>query len=896
LSDEWLERLAGETRRIPGNNPLLLSDPGVVWIVRSGSMALFAVAVERGEPAGTRRHLFTVSSGDGLFGVPAGSERCRALLAVSLEETELVRVEAHGLARLAGSGESRAAELFSSWMRKLDSALAGAGHILAPGLDDMAAIPEKIAQLHLEFLKHIDDLDRRDEAKLALRLKEREQLFERATCEVLGELAGVVRPDLQRPAARWDTPLIAAAQAVGQAAGIEIRPPKALDAGAELRDGLRALERSSRIRTRRVVLTGKWWKRDSGPLLACTLQGGRPVALLPRGPRRYVLFDPAAGKHVRVGRSVASSLQPFAHVFYRPLPDKVAKPWEILAFGLKGTHRDVAAILMAALAGTLLGMFTPIATSVLIDSAIPDSDQSLLLQLGVGLLGAALGKTAFDLSQGFATTRVSTASIAAMQAAVWDRLLKLRPSFLRQYSTGDLASRATAISTIHRRLSATTLRTLFSSLVSVLNLGLMLYYSMQLALIGVVAALMTVLITLASGRAMLQRLRPLQQMEGKILGLTVQLINGVSKLRVSGAERFAFAYWGKRYSEQQRLVLSIQRLQDRIGSINQTVPTLASAWIFLVAGAVFLGGKTAAAGGLSAGIFLAFNAAFGAFIGGMASLSNTVVETLDDFNLWQRAKPILSAEPESDPGKADPGVLAGRIAMDHVTFRYRDSGPLTLEDVSFHAAPGEFVAFVGPSGSGKSTVFRLLLGFELPQSGTVYFDGQDLNGLDLFALRRQLGVVLQNSNLLSGSIFENIAAGAAITLDQAWEAARQAGIAQDIAALPMGMHTFISEGATNISVGQRQRLLIARALVFRPRILLFDEATSALDNRAQAIVSESLERLQVTRVVIAHRLSTIRSADRIYVIEHGRVVQQGSFAELASQDGLFARMMSRQML
>ena len=895
MSGHWLSHLSGETRAIRGNHPLLLADPESIWIVRSGSVALFAVTVEKGQPAGARRHLFTVAPGDALLGSPVGQEKCRALLAVSLEETELVRIRADELAQVAGGAGGGAERLLSGWVRKLNSALADGGDLRLPDMEGTTDIPDAVSQLHIEFLRQIDRLERSDEERLALRLQERGRFSERATRETLGELASVVRPALRAAMYQRDTAFVAAAQAVGRAAGIEFPPPKHRDGIAQPGDALKAIERSARIRSRRVLLTGTWWKSDCGPLLAYTLQDGKPVALLPRGPRRYILFDPTAGRRIRVDRSVASSLQPFAYVFYRPLPDKVARPQDILLFGLKGTQRDVALILMAALAGTLLGMFTPVAMSVLIDSAIPDSDRALLLQLGAGLLGAAFGKTFFDLAQAFATTRASTASITVMQAAIWDRLLKLRPSFLRQYSTGDLSSRAMAIATIHRRLSTTTLRTLFSSSVSLLNLGLMFYYSLQLALIGIAAALVTVLITLASGKAMLQRLRPLQQMEGKILGLTVQLINGISKLRVSGTERFAFAYWGKRYSEQQRLVLSVQRLQDWIGSLNQTVPTLAVGWIFLVAGGTFLGATTTE-GGLSAGAFLAFNAAFGAFIGGMASLSNTVVDTLDDFNLWQRAKPILSAEPESDPGKTDPGVLRGRIAVEHVTFRYRDSGPLTLEDVSFHAEPGEFVAFVGPSGGGKSTVFRLLLGFELPQSGTVYFDGQDLNGLDVFAVRRQLGVVLQNSNLLSGSIFENIAAGAVVTLDQAWEAARQAGIADDISTFPMGMHTFISEGATNISVGQRQRLLIARALVFRPRILLFDEATSALDNRAQAIVSESLERLRVTRLVVAHRLSTIRGADRIYVIEHGRLVQQGNFAGLASQDGLFARMMSRQML
>jgi ATP-binding cassette subfamily C protein len=237
----------------------------------------------------------------------------------------------------------------------------------------------------------------------------------------------------------------------------------------------------------------------------------------------------------------------------------------------------------------------------------------------------------------------------------------------------------------------------------------------------------------------------------------------------------------------------------------------------------------------------------------------------------------------------------GRITIDRVSFRYRKDGALILEDVNINAEPGEFIALVGGSGSGKSTIFRLLLGFETPEEGSIYYDGQDLSGLDVSAVRRQLGVVLQNGKIMSSSIFENLAGGARITLDEAWEASRMAGFADDIDAMPMGMHTVISEGGGNLSGGQRQRLLIAKALVLKPRILLFDEATSALDNRTQAIVSESLDKLQVTRIVIAHRLSTIRNAHRIYVLQAGKVVQQGSFDELAFREGLFAQLMQRQM-
>jgi len=291
---------------------------------------------------------------------------------------------------------------------------------------------------------------------------------------------------------------------------------------------------------------------------------------------------------------------------------------------------------------------------------------------------------------------------------------------------------------------------------------------------------------------------------------------------------------------------------------------------------------------------VAFHAAFGLFLSGATSLSTTLIDVLEITTLWERARPIVEAAPEVHTGQGDPGRLTGTLALEHVTFRYREHGPLILDDVSLHAAPGEFIALVGPSGSGKSTLLRLLLGFETPEAGAVYYDGQELSRLDVRAVRRQVGSVLQQSTLMAGTIFEHIAGSALITHEDAWEAVRAAGLVEDIAALPMGLHTFVSEGGSNLSGEQRQRLLIARTLVGKPAIVLFDEATSALDNRTQAVVTASLERLQVTRVVIAHRLSTIQSADRIYVLAGGRVVQQGTFAELTRHAGLFAELMARQ--
>ncbi|HEY9734804.1 MAG TPA: NHLP bacteriocin export ABC transporter permease/ATPase subunit, partial [Trichocoleus sp.] len=497
--------------------------------------------------------------------------------------------------------------------------------------------------------------------------------------------------------------------------------------------------------------------------------------------------------------------------------------------------------------------------------------------------------------QGIALMRLETFADSTTQTAVWDRLLKLKASFFRQYSMGDLSSRVSAVSQIRQKLGNTLLKSVFTSLFSFLNLGLLFYYSVPLALIATLVAAINIGVTIVSSLLTLKKVRPLLEQQGKLFGMMVQIINGVAKFRIAGAEPRAFAYWGKQYSHQLKLMLSSQGIEDNLAVVNSLLSALTPAVLFGCA-VMLLQQSQAGSGQFTTGTFLAFNAAFGTFISGATSLSTTVVDVLDVLPIWQRAQPILQAQPEVDADKADPGRLSGQLTVDRVVFRYRPDGVRTLDNVSLRAEPGEFIALVGPSGSGKSTLFRLLLGFDTPESGNIAFDGQDLAGLNVNAVRRQLGVVLQNSRLMSASIFENISSNAVITMDEAWEAARMAGLADDVAAMPMGMHTVVSEGGTNLSGGQRQRLIIARALALRPRILLFDEATSALDNRTQAIVSESLDRLKVTRIVVAHRLSTIRNADRIYVLQGGQVVEQGSFDGLAQQDGLFSQLVKRQQV
>jgi ABC-type bacteriocin/lantibiotic exporter with double-glycine peptidase domain len=387
--------------------------------------------------------------------------------------------------------------------------------------------------------------------------------------------------------------------------------------------------------------------------------------------------------------------------------------------------------------------------------------------------------------------------------------------------------------------------------------------------------------------------RQILELQGRFFGLLVQLIHGVAKLRVAAAEERAFGQWARAYSRLARLELRQRVIQDHVRVANLALSTVSAVCLFAVA--AWLVGQGNGGGSLTTGVFLAFYVAFGTFIAAVVGLSNTITDVMAIAILRERVRPILGQSPEVNERKADPGRLEGRVAIDHVVFQYREDGPVILDGIDLRAGPGEFVAIVGPSGSGKSTLFRLLLGFESPQSGSIFYDGQDLAGLDVFAVRRQMGVVLQDGRINAGSLFENIVCGTQLTLNAAWEAARATGFAGEVEAMPMGMHTMISEGGTNLSGGQRQRLLLTRALVHKPRLLLLDEATSALDNQTQAIVSRSLAGLAVTRLVIAHRLSTVRPADRIYVVDGGRIVQRGNFDDLAEQPGLFARLMARQM-
>jgi len=700
-----------------------------------------------------------------------------------------------------------------------------------------------------------------------------------------------------RLAARADAPatgdhLLSACARVGATQGLAVRPYPRERGAPPARDPLAAIARASRFRTRQVVLREGWWKEDGGALLAWVAQGEHPVALIPAPGARYLAHDPRTGDEVPVTAELADTLKPVAFAFYRPFDDRKMGLGDVLRFGIRGCGRDIGVVVVMSAVVALLSLVPPIATGMIFNDVIPSADRSQLGQLTLALLVIAAATLFFRLAMGVALVRIEGKMGAATQAAVWDRVLGLPMPFFRPYSAGNLASRVMGIDQIRQALSGATITAVLSGVFSLVQFGLLYHYSVPLALWGTGLIAIAIAITVVASRLQMSSEHRIAVLQSRLAGSVLQFLSSIAKLRTAAAEGQAFSIWARGFSEQRQLQFRARSVGNFIASFSAAYPVVTTLVLYAVALPLMTRGGDHP---LRTGDFMGFMSSFATCLGGMLGAAQALLGAMAVVPLFDQARPILETLPEVDTAKADPGTLSGAIDIERVSFRYNEDGPLILRDLSLRIGAGEFVAFVGPSGSGKSTLLRLLLGFEQPASGGVYYDGREMAGLDSQAVRRQIGVVLQNGRMMSGDIFTNIAGSSPVTVDDAWAAARMAGFDEDIKQMPMGMHTVISEGAGTLSGGQRQRLMIARAIVQRPRILFFDEATSALDNRTQAIVTESLDRLSATRIVIAHRLSTILHADRIFVVEAGRIVQSGTYSELMAQEGRFAELARRQL-
>jgi NHLM bacteriocin system ABC transporter ATP-binding protein len=705
----------------------------------------------------------------------------------------------------------------------------------------------------------------------------------------ISDLAGLVEGDASwiEPETAVLPPLLAVAGHLGAALGVEFT--KNARAGRGNAETAAELAELNGLRSRQVLLGDRWWQADSGPLLAFTADGDRPVALLPqRWKRGYIAID-ANGGQFDVTAASASGIKPFAHVFYRPLPNKSLTEIDLLRFGLRGYGKEMASVV--ALAGVVgaLGLVVPLASARVMDTIIPSAQPRLLLQMGLGLLCVTITIALFSLVRSLMVLRIQDKMDMAIQAAVWDRLLRMPASFHRRYSVANLESRVRACQKIIRILSARTVANIFAGAFSALNFLVLFWFSATLSLLALgLVALAAAAVTWFRRRSVRIAIEA-PDPPRKLSTLVLQLIQGVGKLRVAGAESRAFSQWTRDHAlgEVPNVGQGSLRVAERV--FFRGLDHIAVLFLFAAAGWMISGSRDH----LSAGEFVGFFAAFGGVFHGVLVLCETLIDIVAVSGAYVKARPILDTVPDAEQGKTRPGTLTGTLEVNKLSFAYF-KGPPVLHEVSLTARPGDFVAIVGSSGSGKSTLMRLLLGFEKPGGGSILYDDKELAELQLRQLRRQFGVVLQDTRLLAGDILSNIVGDSGASLEQAWAAAEGAAVAEEIRALPMGMYTVIGDGPSTLSAGQRQRILIARALVRKPAVLFMDEATSMLDGPSQARVMANLSRLRVTRIVIAHRLSTLAGADKILVLENGRVAEQGTYGELMALGGIFHTMAREQ--
>ncbi|MGA7417876.1 MAG: NHLP bacteriocin export ABC transporter permease/ATPase subunit [Acidimicrobiales bacterium] len=950
----------GPTRTVATNGRLALDDPAVSWVVTAGEVRVFAVELVDGRAEGPMHPLTIAPAGALIYpSTPEDSSFGLCLVGVvpGTEARPIARAELHRLA-VREPTVVQALERFVGRMASSvagvdeDSVDAGSGALsvavgdevaLAPGdlsfarhpgvwvpmsdgltlwgrpvrgivplpigaplecerattvvpLNGAAALSDDrgwegldaFVAVGLELLGELVEQRHQMEIERLARLAQYESELRVSAYTELGSVLDASGPPPRRRLRATDD-LLAACRVMAAAAGIElVEPPPTVMESAD--DPVALVARYSRMRARQVAFTDRWWRSPGGPLLAQRGSDGGWVALVPRGARGYDLVDALEGERRAVDGALAATLVPAAIQFYRPLPREQVTGRGVLRFVLRDVGVDLRRLLIAGMLVGLLSLLPTIVAGVIFDTVVPAGDRSRLLWLVAVLVGTAVAIGGLTLVQSLSGLRLVSKGSFGLQAAVFDRLLDLPPPFFRSWMSADLAARAMGIESMATLVSQYLVPTVLAAFITFFNAIILFVIEPVLAVFAIVAVLIGVVAMLVAFRVLVRRQDAVRAANGQVVGLGVQILGAVPKLRVAHAERRAFAAWVEKFA-------TLKRASTRAGRALAVLTSFIAAWVPLATALVFIGVATLPPHSVSPGSFLAFNTSFTEVVASMVILSISVSVLAAAVPYYTRLRPLFETAVETAEVKADPGVVRGAIDVSHVSYHYDRSDPLVLDDVSFSISPGELVAIVGPSGSGKSTLLRLLLGFDQPVVGTISYDQQDLSGLDVRAVRRQCGVVVQGAQMTPDDVFHNIIGTRNLTMDDAWVATRFAGIDDYVRSLPMGMHTVVNEYGGAFSGGQRQLLLLARAVAAKPRVIFLDEATSALDNRSQAVVMRNIEEMHATRVIIAHRLSTIRNADRILVLDDGRLVQQGTYDELVAEpDGTFARLVHRQSL
>ena len=714
-------------------------------------------------------------------------------------------------------------------------------------------------------------------------IKQRKDLDQQIFEESFFRAAGVVLGD--RTAAKILSDSIVTKQAIDEI--LKYYRLKPVEIPSYIKDMDEQLDMSLRpygIMKRMIKLEKGWYRDSFGPVLA--FSDGEPRALLPGSFSGYYYIDSKTEKRVRIGRRNEGQFESEACCFYRPLPmKKIGIPDLLLYMKRCLSVGDEVFILLAAFAVTAAGLFSLRVTKALTGQILDGGEPHMLIGAAVCTAFILISSQLFASVRNMLITRVQSKTSLGIEASMMMRVLSLPADFFRAHSAGELTNRLASVDKLCSLILGMVVSSGVTSLMSLLYITQIMRFAPSLALPALMMTAVTVLISVISSVVQINISRRAMEQSAKESGMSYSLITGVQKIKLAGAEKRMFSRWLGIYAEGAAYTYAPPAFVKFNGVINTAVTLICTVIMYSLA----LGAK------LDQSSYYTFTAAYGALMGAFSSLAGIALSAARIRPILETAEPFLKAEPETSENREIVTRLSGGVELNNICFRYGENMPYILENLSLKIKPGEYVAVVGRTGCGKSTLMRILLGFEKPEKGAVYYDSRDINRLDLSSLRRKIGTVMQNGGLFQGDIYSNIVISAPeLTLDDAWEAAETAGIADDIRAMPMGMHTVISEGQGGISGGQKQRIMIARAIAPKPKILMLDEATSALDNKTQRQVSDALDKMGCTRIVIAHRLSTIRRCDRILVLDKGHIIEDGTYDELIAKGGAFAELVERQ--
>lgn len=719
-------------------------------------------------------------------------------------------------------------------------------------------------------------------------LKYRKQIDDEQFSDALDVLAGSVMGDSVRKAMSKEKQVRDAVQEVARYFGMKVRDIEVPAGVKDPEEQLSIMLRPYGLLKKPVVLDKDWYRHASGPMLAVLKESGESVALLPRAFTGYTLFDPATGKRRKMDRETAGRLDKNAICFFEPLPQEGISTRELIGFIIKQlTHADIFLYFLSIGLPVLVGLLSPLFTKWLFGTVVVSGSLEMLLSLAVFMICFLVCRFLLNVFKELIRERIYIRQDIAVRTAVMGRVLHLKPEFFKDYSAGELASRITSLDLLCLTLSQSIGSVGLTSLFSLIYIGQIFAFAPSLSgpalFITVISAFLVIITARVRSRITGQVLYE----SSKTGGMTYPMITGVQKIRVAGAERRMFARWADQYAKEERLRYDLPLFVKMSPALVTAVTLFGSIILY----------REALKAGISIDNYYAFISAYGMVNAAFLMLSEMAVPLSNIGPIMKMAEPILEAETESDTEKQVVTGLTGSIELKNVSFRYEEGQPNVVDHLSLKIDLGEYVAIVGRTGCGKSTLLKLLLGFEIPDRGTIYYDRRDMAHLDLRSLRKKIGTVLQDDRLFIGDIYSNIVITAPhLSQDDAWKAAETAQIAEDIRRMPMGMHTMVGEGFGGLSGGQKQRILIARAVASKPKILFFDEATSALDNSTQEKISRAIDEMKCTRVVIAHRLSTIRNCDRILVLKDGKIAEEGKYEELINAGGEFSELVKRQRL